>query len=136
MKIILDEDLSVIYKKTQALAKKIADEKFCQIHGILSDILQNNTDVQELTYSGAMTFINTIGTQLFGKIFLFSCHIGKKFSDADHCKRDLFEEIVQGMRCLLDLPEINKDQHIGDIKKIHVGDKNAARKINGANSKE
>jgi hypothetical protein len=46
--------------------------------------------------------------------------LGQKFPDSGHCTRELFEEVIKGIRILLELPEEDKKEHLGGIKKIKV----------------
>jgi hypothetical protein len=120
MKVVPDEDLSVVHAHTQKIAKSIAKREAKKIIDIMIKHFKNDKKFGELGYMGIMTFINTVGTHLFCQMFEYSCYIGTQFKDADHSRRDLFEEVHAGLRILLDLPEISKTEYTGGIKKIMI----------------
>jgi hypothetical protein len=122
MKVVVDDDLSELHKITQGIAKKIAEDQSNIIIGYMGDLFKNHERMGDLGYSGAMTFINTIGSLIFCEIFKYSCFIGKQFTDSEHCRRDLFEEVHHGLRIYLDMAEISKTEYHGGIKKISIKD--------------
>lgn len=120
MKAVHDDDLAPLHKHTQAIAKKIAEEFSEKIINTIINSFQKDIKCHDLTYSGVMTFINTIGQNIFLQIFGYSCHIGRQFSQVEHCSRELFEEVIGGIRILADYHEINKKEYPGGIKKIEI----------------
>src|SRR6266478_4299569 len=116
MKVIHDEDLSILHAYTQSRAKALSKDVAEKIIQNITHQFNNDTKFGDLTYAGAMTYINTIGVDLLLRLFDFSCYVGKQFPDADHSSRDLFEELIAGMRVLANVPEINKNEHVGGIK--------------------
>jgi len=118
MKVVHDNDLPHLYIYIQGLAKKIAQTQANDIIEQCKKLFHEDEKVGDLGYSGAMTFLNTISSHLFCHLFNFSCIVGKKFPDAEHSGRDLFEEVHHGLRLYLDMPALNHDEHKGGIKKI------------------
>lgn len=120
MKIVHDDNLSELLKYTQNIAKKIAYNYSEEIRKLIIDLIKNDPKFGDLTYTGLMTFINTITTFILAEIFLYSCHIGQQFPDVEHSSRDNFEDIIRGLRHLVEMPEISKDEYLPGIKKIKV----------------
>ena len=120
MKVVQDEDLSVLHKETQQIAKEISRFSTEEIIHRIEELFKENKYIRSLDYSGIVTFINTIGTHFFCHLFKYSSFIGRQFPDASHCERELFEEVHAGLRILLNMPEINKNEYVGGIKKIHL----------------
>jgi|SRR5580698_8039764 hypothetical protein len=121
MKVVKDEDLSVLHSYTHPIAKQMA-KKFANL--IVTDIvhlLNNDDKFGDLDYGGTMTFINTLATNIFLQLFGFACHIGKQFPDVGHYSQDLFEEMIQSLRILTGYKEQDKKEYpIGEIKKINL----------------
>ena len=122
MKIVHDNDLSALHTYTQPLAKRIASFTSDNLIQQILRVMKHDERIQELTYSGMMTFINTIGSHILCALFLFSCDIGRKWPDVDHSSREIFEEIIEGLRVYLNFQEISKEDYAGEIKKIKVED--------------
>lgn len=120
MKVVHDEDLSLLHSYTQPIAKKIAKDFSKKIIDEMTQYLAHDDKFGDLTYTGAMTFINTVGTNVFLRIFDFSCHIGKQFPDVGHCSREIFEELIAGLRIMANYPEESKTEYAGGIKKISI----------------
>jgi hypothetical protein len=120
MKITHDDDLSTLHKYTQNLAKEIANTHVNLITTLIMELIKNDSKFGDLTYSGLMTFINTISTHILCKIFIFSCHLGKQFPDTEHSSRDNFEDIISGLRHMMNFNEINKNEYLPGIKKIKI----------------
>lgn len=120
MKQVHDDDLSHLHKYTQAIAKQLAKnyaEKVIEEIGIR---LVKDDRFGDLTYTGAMTFMGTIASHIFMRIFEYSCYIGKQFPDVGHCSREIFEELLQGLRILGNYPEESKTEYPNGIKKISI----------------
>lgn len=120
MKVVHDEELSLLHSYTQPIAKKLAADFSKQIIDQIGKYLAHDPKFGDLTYTGAMTFINTVGTSLLVRIFDYSCYIGKQFPDVGHCSREIFEEILAGLRILAEFPEQDKKEYPGGIKKINI----------------
>lgn len=118
MKVVTDDELSELHKHSQAIAKNLANGSAEQIIAYMEQIFANDKKIGDLGYSGLMTFINTVGSFLFMRMFIYSCKLGKKFPDAEHTTRDLFEEVHHGLRLYLNMPAINHKEYVDGIKKI------------------
>jgi hypothetical protein len=120
MKIVKDDDLSVLYSYTQPIAKQLAKNYAEQIIKEIDIRFSKDDKFGDLTYTGAMTFMGTISSHIFMRIFEYSCYIGKQFPDVGHCSREIFEELIQGLRILGNFPEESKTEYpIGGIKRIN-----------------
>lgn len=121
MKVVRDEDLSVLHSYTQPIAKKMAKRYADKIIKDIVELLNNDEKFGDLNYCGAMTFISTVNNGIFMNLFNFACYVGKKFPDVEHCSQDLFEEMVQGFRILTNYKEPDRKEYaIGGIKKVNV----------------
>ena len=120
MKQVHDDDLSILHKYTQAIAKQLAKNYADQVNKEIGIRFSKDDKFGDLTYTGAMTFMGTISSHIFMRIFEYSCYIGKQFPDVGHCSREIFEELIQGLRILGNFPEIDKKEYPGGIKKITI----------------
>ena len=120
MKQVHDDDLSHLHKYTQAIAKQLAKNYADQVIKEAGIRFSKDDKFGDLNYTGAMIFINTIGSHIFLRIFDYSCYIGKQFPDTEHCSREIFEELLQGLRILGNYPEESKIEYPGGIKKVSI----------------
>jgi|SRR5271156_3254231 len=118
IKIVDNENLSELHKHTQGLAKNFANQVSQQIIDHIKEVLNEDEKFGELNYSGIMTFLNTINTHIFIRLFNFTCILGRKFKDSEHCSPELFEETVEGLRVLLEFKKVNNKEYDNGIKKI------------------
>ena len=118
MKILTEEQLPLRLKIPLKYAEKYGEKISELLKENIIEAFNNNADLQDFSYSDAMTFILKIHNIIFVRGIQLAHFIGGHFPDSENNAEELFEEAIEGLRKIIRFAKPNAKEYISGIKKI------------------